>query len=134
MHATTRADMETVKTPTGKYLLLRCGRTCFLVAALLCTAACDTGGSIEPAVAPSQEAATDEILARMAAADAADGTVDKVIRRCVTCSLFMKGDPAHAVTAHGYEAHLCSEPCRERFERDPDAAVMSMSVSIKPAE
>jgi len=110
-----------------------------LFASLLLLLGCDGAGSggagapDEPAShaqAPASGAANDEILTRMAQADAADGTTDKVIRKCVTCSLYMDGDAAHAATAHGYEVHLCSESCLERFERDPDRAVLSM----KPAQ
>ncbi len=105
-----------------------------LLAGSLLAIACDPGASPQPA-AQSPTAATAggadaEVLARMAEADAADGTVDRVIRKCMGCSLHMDGDPSHKATAHGYEAHLCSEQCLYRFERDPDAVVMSM----KPPE
>ena len=106
---------------------------------LLMMPGCDSAGpgapggsseSREHAEAASGSAASDEILTRLAQADAADGTADKVIRKCVTCSLYMDGDAAHAATAHGYEVHLCSESCLDRFQRDPDRAVLSM----KPAQ
>ena len=83
---------------------------------------CDSAGpggsseSREHAEAASGSAASDEILTRLAQADAADGTADKVIRKCVTCSLYMDGDAAHVATAHGYEVHLCSESCLDRFQ------------------
>jgi YHS domain-containing protein len=101
-----------------------------LVACLLLIGACDRGAPGETQERSSVGDVGDEVLARMAEADAADGTVDKVIRKCVTCSLYMDGDAAYTATAHGYEVHLCSESCLDRFQRDPDRAVRSM----KPAQ
>jgi hypothetical protein len=91
---------------------------------------CDTDRRDEPADRRSRDVASDEVLTRLAEADAADGTTDQVIRKCITCSLYMDGDAAYTATAHEYEVHLCSESCLDRFERDPDRAVLSM----KPAQ
>ena len=92
---------------------------------LLLLGACESTPA-PPAAPAASESASAKLLSRLAAADAADGSTDKVIHKCIGCSLHMDGDPAFAATAHGYEAHLCSEQCLYRFERDPDRVILQM--------
>jgi hypothetical protein len=129
-------DNNVVKTPSDKPSRrpkpMRSSYPSLALAALLLVAACQTGDEAVKPARPAHGAAdqvatpSDEILSRLAAADAADGATDKIIRKCITCSLLMDGDPKHTAEAHGYEAHLCSDQCLYRFTRDPDRALMSM--------
>ncbi len=59
----------------------------------------------------------------LADADAADGTVDKVVSRCPACGLGMDGDPAHASQIGEYTLHSCSASCKEGLEADPNAVL-----------
>jgi len=72
---------------------------------------------------------TTEVLA---AADAHDGAVDKVVGECAGCMLGMSGDPAHAVQHEGYELHFCSSSCKEGFAADPDAGLRRLESVVKP--
>ena len=70
---------------------------------------------------------TDAMLAKLAAADAADGHVDKVIEKCVTCKLEMDGKPEYAVTVGDYSVQLCSATCEGVFEKDPAKALLALA-------
>ena len=74
---------------------------------------------------------TDEARAKLAQADAADGQVDQVVSKCVTCGLAMKGKAAHAVTVEGYAVHLCSAGCQTMFAKDPVAALLALKTAEK---
>jgi hypothetical protein len=73
---------------------------------------------------------TDELRARLASADAADGKVDHVIEKCILCDLHMSGKPQLAVPVGDYSAHLCSAACQKAFANDPAKALLA----LKPAE
>ena len=66
----------------------------------------------------------------LAAADAHDGTVDKVVSECTGCGLGMPGDPAHSVTYEGYELHFCSDSCKSTFEADPVAGIERLEGAV----
>ena len=74
-----------------------------------------------PAVAPTDV---------LAAADAHDGTVDKVVSECTGCGLGMAGDAAHSVTHEGYELHFCSDSCKSGFEADPVAGLKNLEQAV----
>ena len=71
------------------------------------------------------------LLAILAKADAKDGSVDKVISKCVTCQLAMEGKREYSVTYGGYAVHLCSEECKKTFSRDPAKALQALSFPIE---
>ncbi len=66
-------------------------------------------------------------LAILAKADARDGSVDKVVSKCVTCRLVMEGSPEYSVNYGGYAVHLCSEECKKAFSEDPEKALQALS-------
>ena len=66
-------------------------------------------------------------LAALPAADAADGTVDKVVARCASCGLGMDGDPAHSSTIGDYEFHSCSASCKDNLEGNADPVVARLA-------
>ena len=53
---------------------------------------------------------------RLAAADASDGTEDRIISKCYSCQLAMKGKEEIATQVNDYTVHFCSENCRTMFE------------------
>jgi len=67
-------------------------------------------------------------MAVLAKADAADGTVDKIVSKCVMCGLEMKGNPGHAVTLGEYKVHSCSAACAEAFGKDPEPALLALKI------
>jgi YHS domain-containing protein len=97
-----------------------------VVAVLL---ACGPSADEKPPRAPALSPA--KVEARLAAADAADGRVDKVVSRCASCGLGMEGDAQHASTYAGYELHFCSAECKQRFDADP--AKIIAKLPDKPA-
>jgi YHS domain-containing protein len=66
-------------------------------------------------------------LAILAKADASDGSVDKVVSRCVTCRLVMEGKPEYSVNYGGYAVHLCSEECKKAFSENPEKALQALT-------
>ena len=83
--------------------------------------------------APAQESTASQpslddpaVAAALVKADAFDGTEDKVVSRCVTCSLRMDGLEAHPSEIGDYTFHLCSADCLERFEGGKEAALMGV--------
>ena len=67
--------------------------------------------------------ATEAEAAKLKAADAADGTADRVVAKCAVCGLAMDGTPDHVSLYAGYELHFCSAECKETFDQDPRAVL-----------
>jgi hypothetical protein len=67
-----------------------------------------------------------EILTILAAADAADGTEDKVVSKCAGCKLGMDGSADYALTVENYEMHFCGADCKSHFADDTEKAVMAL--------
>jgi hypothetical protein len=81
----------------------------------------------EAAAPPMTEVApAEDLTAKLAAADKADGAEDHVVSKCTGCLLGMSGDRAHAVTFGEYTLHLCSEGCKQAVGADPAKAVAAL--------
>jgi hypothetical protein len=115
-------------------------RLALILLALIATSACRPTGRT-PAEAESAESkvpvaatatavsdpTTDpDLMAKLAAADRADGTEDKVIGKCVSCGLGMQGSAQHALHYGPYELHACSPFCKERLEKEPATLVRAL--------
>ncbi len=61
-----------------------------------------------PALAP-------EVTAKLAKADAQDGTVDKVVSNCAGCQLSMAGEARFSAKIGGYTLHLC-DSCEDKVD------------------
>ena len=101
--------------------------------AIICVAlaACDqqTKPQPEPLAAASRAPElklTDELHARLAAADTADGKTDHVIEKCVNCKLQMAGKPEFTATVADYRVQLCSAGCKKAFEGDPGKLLLAL--------
>ena len=100
---------------------------CFALVGIPFVFGCDQGdGGNADTSGASQLSA--ESLAQLAAADAVDGTTDKVVSKCLTCNLGMDGDAAHTATAGDYKLHLCSDHCKAGFEKDPAGALAAVKI------
>lgn len=88
----------------------------FLV--LLGLAACSGKPAEVPAGAATPVVTTPEIDAKLAAADAKDGAVDKVVHRCAGCMLGMDGKEQFGLTVGAYRMHFCKQGCLERYQKD----------------
>ncbi|MEI6783835.1 MAG: hypothetical protein WCQ21_23330 [Verrucomicrobiota bacterium] len=104
-----------------------------LLLASICVAltACDreTKPQPEPTTAASPRVElqlTDELRARLAAADAVDGKTDHVIEKCVSCKLQMGGTPEFTSTVADYRVQLCSAGCKKAFEGDPGKLLLAL--------
>lgn len=60
-----------------------------------------------------------ELIARLASADAADGTTDKIVGKCATCALRMDGKAENELKLEGYTMHFCSSKCKDMCAKDP---------------
>jgi len=101
--------------------------TLLLMLGLLLLAACGrTEKVIDAQKAARPATPTAAALAALAKADAADGTADKVVSKCVVCSLAMDGSPDYAATYGEYAVHLCSKECREAFLKDPEGILAAL--------
>jgi hypothetical protein len=101
-------------------------RAAFLLCAILLTGC---GKTEEPSTSPvstNQSDSAAAVLTALAKADAADGTVDKVVSKCVTCKLGMEGKPEFATTWGDYTVRLCSAECKETFTKDPEKALLAL--------
>jgi hypothetical protein len=110
-------------------------RFTFLLATLLllALAACSrtrvvSGPVAVRAPAKTPSAAPDEagLVAILAKADAADGSVDTTVSKCAGCKLNMEGHPEHVVTAHGYTLQFCSDECKERSAPTIDTVIAAL--------
>ena len=95
-----------------------------------CDGQTDTSLKETPDTSPSEP--NQEALVILAKADSFDGTDDKVISKCLTCSLGMAGNAEHASKFGSYELHLCSETCKKHFDADPEQAVLTATVPASP--
>ena len=68
------------------------------------------------------------VAVQLAAADAYDGTTDKIVSKCLTCGLKMEGSDEHAVTVEGYAVHLCGPECATKFKEDTTKAILALQV------
>lgn len=93
----------------------------FATAFLLGIAGC-THEQVKPA--PSPEALT----AKLAQADAKDGTTDKIVSKCAGCALHMDGKSENALTLQGYTLHFCNAGCKERFGKDLEGSVAALKI------
>jgi hypothetical protein len=101
-------------------------RALCLVCVLLWTGCGRTEAPSTPKSSASQGDRGAAVLAAVAKADAADGTVDKVVSKCVTCMLGMEGKPEFAAAWGEYTVHLCSAECKETFTKDPEKALLAL--------
>jgi YHS domain-containing protein len=77
----------------------------------------------EPPQVSSPSATT---LVALDKADAADGSSDKVVAKCLSCNLSMAGKAEHASTYGEYEVHLCSTHCKAYFEKNQEKVLASL--------
>ena len=71
---------------------------------------------------------TAAVEAKLALADALDGTTDKVVSKCASCALAMDGKSEHAAEVSGYKLHFCSEDCKTGFEKDTTKAILALKI------
>jgi len=74
------------------------------------------------------EEAGAEVEAKLAAADAFDGTVDKIVSKCPSCALAMDGLAEHTLEVAGYKLRFCSAHCRESFAKDTTKAILALNI------
>jgi hypothetical protein len=76
---------------------------------LLLVAGCSkqAAASGNSGAAPAPAAMGPELMAKLAKADTADGTTDKIVHKCAGCALGMDGKADHAVKVGEYTLHLC---------------------------
>ena len=94
---------------------------------LLFLAGCTTDAPKEDdnsAVKPATAAMT----AKLALADAVDGTTDKVVHKCAGCSLGMDGKKDMALTVGDYEMHFCQDACLAKFKGSTEKAVTELTI------
>lgn len=97
-----------------------------LLALCLPLAACEQAATAPSEPIVLQLKLDDALSARLAAADAADGTADHVVEKCISCSLKMAGKAGHSVTVNDYQLHLCSADCQVSFAKDAGGALLAL--------
>ncbi|MBM3974663.1 MAG: hypothetical protein FJ301_11240 [Planctomycetes bacterium] len=97
---------------------------CFAVLVAFLLAACTA--ELPPPAAPI--AATPEMIAKLAAADAKDGTVDKCVHRCAGCALGMNGMATMPLQVGDYAMHFCKQACRDRYAEDAAGELARLKV------
>ena len=90
-------------------------------------AAC--GGDKPAPVAPTAPvAATPEMTATLAKADAKDGAVDKVVHRCAGCALGMDGKAEMPLLVGEFTMHFCKPACLDRYAKDAKGELARLKV------
>ena len=82
--------------------------------------------------APVEDPTALKIKAILANADIVDGDADKVVKKCPSCALSMDGSSEHALKAHGFTLHFCSENCSKEFAKDLDKSILAMKMPKTP--
>ena len=98
------------------------------------TAKPETAKAETPKVAPPGVGAlkAEGLKVLLAKADKFDGTEDKIVSKCSSCGLGMDGIAEHAVSAHGYTLHFCSDKCKTGFSKDLDKSILALKVPKSP--
>jgi hypothetical protein len=111
----------------GMTLLLR---RLALPAVLLVAAACESESPQPLAIAAPAApiAATAEMTAVLAKADAKDGAVDKCVHRCAGCKLGMDGLAAMPLQVGDYTMHFCKPACLDRYAKDAKGELAKLKV------
>jgi hypothetical protein len=103
-------------------------RTSFTCVAFLTFLACSKQ---EAPAAAAPMPVTAETVAKLAAADALDGAVDKVVHRCAGCMLGMDGKAEFPLQVQDYTLHLCKQGCLDRLKADPAKEIAGLTVPAK---
>jgi hypothetical protein len=82
---------------------------------------------VEPA-AEAESPAVEDVEAKLALADAFDGTVDGIVARCPGCALGMDGSAEHTLRVAGHELRFCSASCMESFADEPEARILALVI------
>jgi hypothetical protein len=98
----------------------------FLVACSAESKPTDAAKSAAPGAAAPAAA---EIATKLAAADAKDGKVDKVVHKCAGCSLGMDGEEKWSLPVEGYTMHFCKQACFDRFKNDTAKEIGALMVA-----
>ena len=75
--------------------------------------------------------ASPELEAKLAGADLADGTEDRIITQCPGCGLAMEGTDDHVSQVADYSIHFCSDSCKDSFAEDPEGMLMALVVEAE---
>jgi len=104
-----------------------------LAAPALLAFLCTSCGSETSAAPKKGEAAADPaaIIAKLAAADAADGTTDMIVMKCAGCGLGMDGKKENTLVVEEYSLYFCKPDCKDRFAEDRDTNILALAVSDK---
>ncbi len=105
--------------------LLVGGLAAVLCAVVGCRKPSGTDGD---AAALAEAAGHPEVVAKLAAADAVDGSVDGVVAQCAGCRLGMAGSDEHTLTIGRYKMYFCSDHCRSGFTGDVAARILAISI------
>ena len=89
-----------------------------------------TSGAGTTPVSHKIEVATD-LNPRLAAADASDGTEDRIISKCYSCQLAMKGKEEIATQVNDFTVYFCSENCRTMFEGEAAKVIEEVEATSK---
>ncbi len=92
-------------------------------------AGCSGGGTSTPAK-PSQggSGGKSDVISMLKQADKLDGKEDHVVSKCYVCGLGMSGEEKYAAKYKDYTVHLCSEGCKEHFEKSPETVIADTPV------
>lgn len=74
------------------------------------------------------DAVRDQVRARLAKMDAADGNEDEVVKLCSSCRLGMDGHKEHMLEVAGYTMWFCSDYCMKKVAQDPGKEVLAVVV------
>lgn len=69
-----------------------------------------------------------DVLAKLAKADALDGTTDKIVAKCSGCALRMDGSNEHVTALSGYKLNFCTAKCKKEFSKDTIKSVLAMTI------
>lgn len=99
------------------------------LALVACTAKTNPQETVKPAAPAAAAPNAAEITAKLAAADAKDGKVDKVVHKCAGCSLGMDGEEKWSLPVEGYTMHFCKQACFDRFKNDTAKEIGALKVA-----
>lgn len=69
-----------------------------------------------------------QVVAKLDKADEHNGTIDRMVTNCRTCTLQMDGRHKHMSQVSGYTLRFRAEHYKEEYQKDPAGAILALRI------
>ena len=69
-----------------------------------------------------------QVVAKLAKADEHNGTIDRMVTNCRTCTLQMDSRHEHVLQVSGYTLRFRAEHYKKEYQKDPAGAILALRI------